>query len=112
MAERQGACGLCSHHCHGASVLKLAVAATKVPELKESATEATLVIAQKVKGNRANVRELLSQAGLETVKLEIVKAEYGAGTTQKDVTAILKKQAGDLPLVTLPATTRIALEGT
>ncbi len=85
--------------------LKVAVAVIKVPELKEAATEATLVIAQKVRGNRANVRELLAQAGLETVKLEIVKAEYGAEATQKDVTAILQKQAGDLPLVTLPSTT-------
>lgn len=81
--------------------LKLAIQAVKTPELKDAATEATLVIAQKVKGG--NVSQLLSQAGLGSVKLEIVKAEYGAGNVQKDVTAILKKQAGDLPLVTLPA---------
>jgi hypothetical protein len=83
--------------------LKLAAKSVKVPELKDAATEATLVIAQKVQGNGADIRQLLSQAGLETVKLEIVKAEYGAGDVQKDVTAILKKQAGELPLVTLPA---------
>ena len=47
------------------------------------------------------MRELLSKAGLDKVKLEIVKAEYGAGSTQKDVTAVLRKQAGDLPLITL-----------
>jgi hypothetical protein len=82
--------------------LKLAVAATKVPELKQPATEATLVIAQKVKGKGTDVSQLISQAGLATVKLEIVKAEYGAGTNQRDVTAILKKQVGDLPLVSLP----------
>ena len=35
------------------------------------------------------------------MKLEIVKAEYGVGTTQQDVTAVLRKQAGDLPLITL-----------
>jgi HEAT repeat protein len=83
--------------------LKLAVKAVKTPELKDAATEATLVIAQKVKGKGGDVRQLLTQAGLETVKLEIIKAEYGAGSVQKDVTAILKKQAGELPLVTLPA---------
>ena len=40
---------------------------------------------------------------MEKVKLEIVKAEYGAGATQKDVTGVLQKQAGDLPMITLPA---------
>jgi hypothetical protein len=83
--------------------LKLAIAAIQVPELKDAATEATLVIAQKVKGQGANVQELLAQAGLEPVKIEILKAEYGAGTAQKDVTRVLRRQAGDLPLVTLPA---------
>lgn len=42
-------------------------------------------------------------AGLDKVKLEIVKAEYGAGTKQRDVTAVLRKRAGDLPLITLPS---------
>ena len=32
------------------------------------------------------------------MKLEIVKAEYGAGATQKDVTETLQKHVGDLPL--------------
>ena len=36
-------------------------------------------------------------------KLEIVKAEYGAGSTQRDVTLILQKQAGDLQLISLPS---------
>ena len=35
------------------------------------------------------------------MKLEIVKAEYGVGATQRDGTAVLRKQAGDLPLITL-----------
>ena len=38
---------------------------------------------------------------LDKVKLEIVKAEYGSGATQKDVTDVLQKQVGDLPLITL-----------
>ena len=37
------------------------------------------------------------------MKLEIVKAEYGAGATQKDVTEDLRRQVGDLPLIALPA---------
>ena len=38
------------------------------------------------------------------MKVEIIKAEYGVGTgqNQKDVTELLRKQASDLPLITLP----------
>lgn len=86
-----------------AAGLKLAVNAMQVAELKEAATEATLVIAQKVGGKGVDVSELLSKAGLDKVKLEIIKAEYGAGSTQKDVTAVLRKHASDLPLITLPS---------
>ncbi|MFM9960824.1 MAG: HEAT repeat domain-containing protein [Planctomycetaceae bacterium] len=81
--------------------LKLAIKSIKVPALKEEATQATLVIAQKLGAKGVDVKELLNSAGLDKVKLEIVKAEYGAGATQKDVTAVLRKQAGDLPLITL-----------
>lgn len=85
--------------------LKLAINAMQVPALKNEATEATLVVAQKLGGKGVDVRQLLSKAGLDRVKLEIVKAEYGAGSTQKDVTAVLRKQAGDLPLITLASAT-------
>ena len=37
-------------------------------------------------------------------RMAAVKAEYGAGSTQLDVTAVLRKQAGDLPLITLAST--------
>lgn len=85
---------------------KLAINAMQVIELKEEATQVTLIIAQKLGGKGGDVRELLSKAGLDKasldkVKLEIVKAEYGVGATQQDVTAVLRKQAGDLPLITL-----------
>ena len=81
--------------------LKLALNAIKDPALKDDATAAAMVIAQKVGGNGGDVRKLLSGAGLEKVKLEIVKAQYGAGNNQKDVTNLLSKQAGGLPLITL-----------
>lgn len=84
--------------------LKLAINAIQVPALKSEATQATLVIAQKVGGAGVDVSQLLSKAGLDKVKLEIVKAEYGAGSTFKDVTAVLQKNAGDLPLIALPDT--------
>ena len=80
---------------------ELAIHAMQVPELKEQATGVTLLIAQKLGGKGVDVRELLSKAGLGKVKLEIVKAEYGVGATQQDVTAVLRKQAGDVPLILL-----------
>ena len=83
--------------------LRLAIQTTKVPELKQAATKATLVIAQKVGGKDVDVNQLLATIGLEKVKLEIVKAEYGAGSTFKDVTAIVRKHAGDSALIALPA---------
>ncbi len=81
--------------------LKLAVKLLQVPELKDDATQTALAIAQKLPGKADVVRDLLSQAGLEKVKLEIVKAEYGAGNTQKDVTEAVKKQASDIPMISL-----------
>ena len=83
--------------------LKLAIKTMQVADLKEDATQATLVIAQKLGAKGVDVKDLLNKAGLDKVKLEIIKAEYGSGTTQKDVTAVLQKQAGDLPLITLAA---------
>ncbi len=84
--------------------LHLALKSMQIAAVKDEATQAALVIAQKVGGKGADVSKLLSKSGLGKVKLEIVKAEYGAGETQKDVTAVLKKQAGDLPLITLAST--------
>lgn len=83
--------------------LKMAVKAAQVPELKDDAAAVTLAIAQKLGGKGTEVGELLSKAGLSKVKLEIVKAEYGAGATQKDVTELIQKQAGDSPLIELPS---------
>ena len=84
-----------------AAGLKLAINAMKVSSLKADATAAAMVIAQKVGGQGVDVSKLLSGAGFDTVELEIVKAEYGAGTQKKDVTGVLRKQASDLPLITL-----------
>ena len=83
------------------AALKLAINTMQVPKLKDEATQATLVIAQKIGGKGVDVSQLLSGAGLAKVKLEIIKAEYGNGSTQKDVTAVVRKQAGSLPLIAL-----------
>jgi len=82
--------------------LRLAVETAKVPSLKNEAAAAALAIAQKI-GGSADVQKLLSQVGQEPVKLEIIKAEYGAGNKVVDVTSILRKHARDLPLIVLPS---------
>jgi hypothetical protein len=80
--------------------LKLAIKCTQNPDLKDDANQSTLAIAQKL-GNNAEARELLKTVELNKVKLEIIKAEYGSGTSQKEVTEIIQKQAGDTPYITL-----------
>ncbi len=45
--------------------LKLAIKARQLPELKEEATQVALAIAQKLRGKGIDVKEVLSQAGLE-----------------------------------------------
>jgi HEAT repeat protein len=83
--------------------LKLASKAAQIAELKDDATRVVMAIAQKLDVKAADVREALAKLSLEPVKLEIVKAEYGAGATQKDVTETLRRCAGELPLITLPS---------
>ncbi|MEZ6127794.1 MAG: hypothetical protein R3C59_03870 [Planctomycetaceae bacterium] len=100
-AEHQLALDVLQLH-PSAEGLALAVNAMKDPALKDHATRTALVIAQKVGGKGVDVNALLASGGLSKVRLEIVKAQYGAGATQKDVTEVLRKNAGDLPLITLP----------
>ena len=82
-------------------MLKLAAAATKDAAVKNEAGLAAMVIAQKAKADAAETEKLLTEAGQPPVKVEIVKAEYGAGDKIKDVTAILpiarRQRAADPP---------------
>jgi len=82
--------------------LRLAVEAAKVPSLKNDAARVSLVIAEKI-GGSVDVQKLLAQFGHEPVKVEIIKAEYGAGTKFKDVTESLRQHVRDLPLIILPS---------
>src|SRR6185295_6916170 len=91
--------------------LKLAIGATEIPEIKDDATRVTLVMKQKLGDKADAVKDLLAKVHLDPVKLEIIKAEYGVGTTQKDVTDVIAKQARDLPLITLTAPTYTASFG-
>jgi len=92
-------------------MLKLANEAGKDPSLADAAAGVSLAIVQKIGGNSADVEKLLAQIGRKPVKLEIIKAEYGAGSKWKDVTRILRKHAGDLPLIVLPSSYNSSLGG-
>jgi HEAT repeat protein len=83
--------------------LKVAAKATEVPALKEDATGVALAIAQKLGDKSAEAQEVLSRIALDPVKVEIIKAEYGAGTVQKDVTEALQRHVRNLALITLPS---------
>jgi hypothetical protein len=103
-AEQKMVLDVLKRYPHNETV-KVAIKAMQIPGIKEDATQSTLIIAQKMASKGANVSDLLAKAGLQKVKLEIVKAEYGSGSTQKDVTSVLAKHAGDLPVISLPSPT-------
>jgi HEAT repeat protein len=85
------------------AALAVAMNARQIPAVKEDATRAALVNIQKLGDKAGDVRELLNKLGIEPVKVEIIKAEFGAGTKQKDVTDTLQQRVGDLPLIPLPS---------
>jgi hypothetical protein len=83
---------------------KVAAKAMQIPALKEDANRVAQAIAQKLGIAAADMPALLATVDLGPMKVEIVKAEYGAGASQKDVTSLVQQFAGDLPLIPLPST--------
>ena len=83
-------------------MLRLAVEASKDGATKDNAAAVASSVAQKI-GDGSNAEALMRLVQQDPVKIEIIKATYGAGDKQKDVTAILKKQVSDFPLIGLPA---------
>jgi HEAT repeat protein len=89
--------------------LRLACKLTReLPKLNKEATQAALTIARELGDEKHSAtadeaKHILAQAKLHKVKLEIVKAEYGAAAKQKDVTKMLQKQATELQLISLPS---------
>ncbi len=79
----------------------IALDAAKNPALKDEAMLVVMGLASKGI-NRAELGKALAQAGHQQVKLEIVKAEYGAGNKIKDVTDILRKFAKNYRVIFLP----------
>jgi len=84
-------------------MLKLAIEAAKIPGLKDDAAGISLAIAQQLGGSADHVRKVMSQVGHGSMKIEILKAEYGADDKFTDVTATLKPLARDFPVITLPS---------
>jgi len=84
-------------------MLRLALEAGKHPALKDDAARIAMVIAQKISGNSTEARKLLAQMQQGPVKVEIIKAEYGAGAKQKDVTEALRRHVSGSPLIVLPS---------
>jgi hypothetical protein len=87
-------------------MLQAAFDAAKEPDLKKDATRTALTIAGKLPllqttASPADVQKLMKQLGQPPVKIEILKAEYGAGDKVQDVTEIVRKAAGQMPLVVL-----------
>ncbi|MEO7402310.1 MAG: HEAT repeat domain-containing protein, partial [Burkholderiales bacterium] len=85
--------------------MKVATQAIKTSSVKADATRAAHVISQKLGAKGIDTSDLLASAGLAPMKVEIVKAEYGAGETHKDVTKQLQKQVHEMPLITLKSPT-------
>jgi hypothetical protein len=90
--------------------LQLAAKITReAPDLNKQATQATLAIArelgdEKHSGTADEVRDIVAHAKLGKVKLEIVKAEFGAAGKQKQL-------VGDVQFIKLPAPNYVAAFG-
>ena len=85
--------------------LMVAVGAEQISSIKDEAKRTATAIAQKLGGDdQQKVRALLEQARKGPLKIEILRATYGAGDQNKVVTDILKQSVGDVPIVSLAST--------
>ena len=87
----------------GPETLALALEAAKSPDLKDEAAAVAMLIGSKSGVQSDALKKLLGELGQGEVKIEIVKAEYGAGANVKDVTTILRKHVYDFPVILLPS---------
>ena len=84
-------------------MLRLAAKAAENPALRSKAIDAMVKIAGELDGDSAEVKKLLESVGVKPQKVEIIKAEYGAGDQWKDVTKTLQSAAGNMPTISLPS---------
>jgi HEAT repeat protein len=87
-----------------AETLLLAIKAAKYPAVKDEAARVALAIAQKSGVSAQDIQKLLTSLDTEPLKVEIVKAEYGAGNSLKDVTEVLREHTADSRFISLPST--------
>jgi hypothetical protein len=85
------------------AMLKLAVETEKIPSLKDDATGVSLAIAQRLGGASDQARTVMSQVAHGSMKIEILKAEYGSEEKFKDVTGLFKPLVHDFPVIMLPS---------
>jgi hypothetical protein len=84
-------------------ILKMTVDAGEVPELRDEAREAAAMIVTKMTNAPPEAWQMAAKLGLPKVQIEILRATYGAGNAQRDVTTPLKKLVGSVPLIPLQA---------
>lgn len=81
-------------------MLQIAVELSKQPTLTETAQEAGLKIAGKLKRN-SQLEDLIEQLDLPRMEVKIVEAVYGAKEQSKNVTNTLSAKASNSPLILL-----------
>ncbi len=91
--------------------LKIAVDAASTATIKDDASLAAMRIALRTGTQTEQARQLLGKVGIVPRPIEILKAEYGADTQRREVTAIMQQHARDLPLIVLPSPYNTALGG-
>jgi len=84
-------------------MLRMTVDAGEVPELRDEAREAAAMIVTKMANAPPEAWQMAAKLGLPKVQIEILRATYGAGAAQRDVTTPLKKLVGSVPLIPLQA---------
>ena len=87
----------------GTETLQVALDATQDKSVEVEALAAIQEIVQKLGLQGDALKKALADGGLDPVTVEIVKAEYGVNGKSKDVTAVLRKSVGALPIVVLPS---------
>ena len=83
-------------------MLRVALDAAGGSVLQEEAAAAAAAVAQKL-GDKADLKKLLAQIQKKPIDVEVIKATYGAGDKQKDVTVVLQKYVHDFPLIAMPS---------
>jgi HEAT repeat protein len=87
----------------GVDTLRVAIQASEQPETKKAAEATVVKMAQKLVGKSTEAEQMIAKAGIELPRVQIVKAEYGAGGSMKDVTDFLQARTNVTPQIDLPS---------